>query len=128
MTTAKKDEVQVEDHIKVAHGKCPICHHYGDDCTGTLQQTTAVTQYTVQVRAELTDQQGTLLPMVTHGAEAITEVWVELGQYEVPSGARRKAIELAMADHDLEEGSFHTIPESSAGIETCRMTKKFSWD
>ncbi len=22
------------EHVKVLHGQCPICHHYGDDCTG----------------------------------------------------------------------------------------------
>ena len=21
-------------HDKVLHGECPVCHHYGDDCTG----------------------------------------------------------------------------------------------
>jgi hypothetical protein len=24
-----------QPHPKITHGQCPICRHYGDDCTGT---------------------------------------------------------------------------------------------
>jgi hypothetical protein len=25
------------EHTKVRHGKCPVCGHYGEDCTGEVQ-------------------------------------------------------------------------------------------
>jgi hypothetical protein len=81
-----------------------------------LAQQAAVTQYLVQVETVA----------VIDGEER--DVWLELGTYEAPSGNRRSAIQQAMERHGLEEGSFHTIPESSAMVETCRVKKTISWE
>jgi hypothetical protein len=80
-------------------------------------QTAAVTQYLVQVKRD-----------VNVDGEDLLEVWVELGRYEAPSGNRRKAIEQAMEEHNLDEGSFHTIPETSAGVETVRTKRTRVWE
>jgi hypothetical protein len=83
------------------------------------EQTTAVTQYLVQVRREVwldDDQKDTV------------EAWVELGRYEAPSGNRRKAIEQAMEEHKIDEGSFHTIPETSTVVETCKTRRTRVWE
>ena len=81
-------------------------------------QTAAVTQYLVQVKREVEKVEG----------EDLVEMWQELGRYEAPSGNRRKAIEQAMEEHNLDEGSFHTIPETSAGVETVRTKRTRVWE
>jgi len=89
-----------------------------------LAQQAAVTQYLVQLKVKAYELEDDTNP------DSLTEIeaWVELGRYEVPSGSRRKAIELAMQDHHIDGGTFHTIPESSAATETCRAKMSISWE
>jgi len=99
-----------------------------DELRDEDQQTQAVTQYLVQVSTQLYDAIEVEVDGDTELEYVPITAWIELGRYEVPSGARRKAIELAMQEHKLDGGTFHTIPESSAATETCRAKMTISWE
>lgn len=86
------------------------------------RQTTAVTNYLVQVKRTLYEYE-----VADEAVTGEVEAWMDLGNYEAPSGNRRKAIEQAMVEHGIEEGSFHTIPETSQAIEKCRIERKLVW-
>jgi hypothetical protein len=56
-------------HVKVTHGKCLVCGHFGDDCTGTAPAKTLVLKQVINLYPRMVELLKAAEPWIVKGIE-----------------------------------------------------------